>query len=453
MSSTLLAWMTSRWLSKSAPIAVLVAALFATAPPAFALPPGFGVEEMVGGLEQPVAFAFAPDGRVFVAERARGTVRVIENGVLLEAPALELSVSSSGERGLLGLTLDPDFEENQFLYVLYSRSPSLQRISRFTIRGSRAVEETVIKDGIPAAVVRNGGTLAFGPDGKLYFTVGDTGDPLQARRVGSVPGKLHRINPDGSIPEDNPWEGKSAFCLGCRNSFDFAFMPGQVPVVIYATENGPTENDEINRILAGKDYGWPEVTGPTPDGVTGLESPTVYWTPTTAPVGIALYRGQNFPPNCHDNLFFAEYNTGRIMRFSPANPEAGRSVFLEGSFGPLFDVVVAPDGTLWFSSSKALFRIINHNPPTRFVRGDVDGHGGVTPTDALVLLSYLSAQGPAPECLAAGDANGDDQINLSDVSLLLRYVFGLVPVLPTPFPLCGVDPENGLDCASFRRCR
>lgn len=425
--------------------------------PASAVPPGFAVETVASGLDQPIALAFAPDGRVFVAERTRGTVRVVANGELLLDPILEVDVSNSGERGLLGMALDPNFRLNSFLYVLFTPTPTRQRLVRVRVAGERAVEQVVLRDDIPASSIHNGGTLRFGPDGKLYLTVGDIGNSSNSRNFDTWPGKIHRLNPDGTIPDDNPWTGESAFCMGFRNVFGFDFVPGRVPVEIYAADNGPAEDDEVNHVVAGGDFGWPILTGDgagrTIDHAATFTAPVIFWTPTTAPVGLAIYHGDNFPAEYRNSVFVTEYNTGHIVHVTTRAPRPTLSVFHEGQHGPLYAIDVAPDGTLWFSSRGAIHRVVCLTPPTRFVRGDVDGFEGITPTDALVLLAYLNAQGPKPECLAAGDANGDQVVNLIDVALLLRHLFGLGVDLPPPFPDCGTDPEGLLDCATFRHCR
>lgn len=434
-----------------------VIALAVCALPTYAIPPGFVHEEMVTGLDQPVAMAFAPDGRLFVCERTTGRVRVIDAaGVLSPSAVTRLQVATSGERGLLGIALDPQFEENQHLYVLHTRVPTLQRITRFTITAdNRALEETVIKDGIPASVIHNGGGLGFGPDGKLYFAVGDTGNPAAARRPNALPGKLHRINPDGSVPDDNPWPERSAFCLGCRNPFDFTFLPETVPVVIFASENGPTVNDEIHRIAAGDDCAWPIDLSEVEDTARFVE-PVYRWSPTTAPVGIVYYDGATFPVEYHGDLFFAEYNTGNIRRVQ-LNAAGDRAdtvdVFYAGAGSPVFALAVAPDGSLWFSTSSALHRVHSTDPPQRFVRGNVDGIGGVTPLDAVALVSYCLGQGPRPGCLAAADVNADGIVNLTDITNLISLAYGLTTELPAPFPSCGLDPTTTLDCTTFPLCK
>ncbi len=435
-------------------ILCLTLALLALPFTALAIPPGFRVDEMVVGLNHPVAFAFAPDGRIFISERIAGEIRVVDRGALLKEPFATVQISASGERGLLGIALDPGFATNGFLYVFHSVTTSEQRITRFRAEGNHGVDETIIKDGIPASVLHNGGSIGFGPDGKLYFTVGDTGNPELARKIFEIPGKLHRVNADGSLPDDNPWPRASAFCLGCRNSFDFTFRPSEVPVVIYASENGPIDNDEINRIVAGQDYGWPLASGVTHDEI--YIDPIYTWSPTRAPVGIAYYVGHNFPLEYNGDLFVAEYTTGNILRLH-LNDEGTAvlqdSAFLNGEYGLIYDLVVAPDGTLWFSTASSLYRIVNDHPPQSFVRGNVDGTNGIDAHDAALLLSYILTGHPVPYCMAAADVNDDNLVDPNDVTVLLSFIYGAMTHLPTPFPECGLDYKSELSCESQEACQ
>ncbi|MCI0650659.1 MAG: PQQ-dependent sugar dehydrogenase [Planctomycetes bacterium] len=417
-----------------------------------ALPPDFRVEEVVAGLENPVTFDFAPDGRVFIGERTTGRIRVFAEGALLLEPAATVAVSTAGERGLLGLALDPRFAENGYLFAFHTCAPHEQRITRLCIEGNRAAEATPIFDRIPAALVHNGGAIGFGPDGMLYFTVGDNGVAANARDIRLLAGKMHRIRSDGTIPPDNPWPATTAFCLGLRNSFGFTFRAATYPAVAFVTDNGTTEHDEINRVVAGGDYGWPLASGAA--ATPPLVDPIYSWSPTTAPAGIVYYDGANFPLDAQGDLFVAEYATGSILRVDLAKDGAqalrGRR-FLDGEFGNLFALELAPDGTLWFSSASALYRIVNSNPPQRFVRGNVDGTNGIDGADSLRLLRYL-IYGDVPECLAAADVDANQRVDFADVTMLLGFLHGTVPGIPAPFPACGLDPESQLSCVDQPSC-
>jgi glucose/arabinose dehydrogenase len=184
----------------------------ATCVPAAAatLPAGFTETQVAAGLSSPTAMAFAPDGRLFVCLQG-GQLRVIKNGVLLPTPFVTLSVSSSGERGLLGVAFDPNFASNQFVYVYYTATtPALHnRVSRFTASGDVALagSETIILelDNLSAATNHNGGAMHFGEDGKLYIAVGENANGANSQTLANLLGKLLRINPDGTIPADNPF--------------------------------------------------------------------------------------------------------------------------------------------------------------------------------------------------------------------------------------------------------
>ncbi|HYG82020.1 MAG TPA: PQQ-dependent sugar dehydrogenase, partial [Pyrinomonadaceae bacterium] len=174
------------------------------------LPAGFAEPLVAGGLSSPTAMAFAPDGRLFVCQQG-GQLRVIKNGTLLATPFLTVTTDASGERGLLGVALDPNFSTNHFVYIYYTvpSSPRHNRVSRFTAGGDVAVagSEVVILelDNLSGATNHNGGAIHFGPDGKLYIAVGENATPSNAQTLSNLHGKILRINADGTIPADNPF--------------------------------------------------------------------------------------------------------------------------------------------------------------------------------------------------------------------------------------------------------
>ncbi|HNC42716.1 MAG TPA: PQQ-dependent sugar dehydrogenase, partial [Acidobacteriota bacterium] len=173
------------------------------------LPANFSQALVVSGISNPTTMDFAPDGRLFVCQQ-NGNLRVIKDDILLATPFLTVTVSSAGERGLIGLTFDPNFAVNRFIYVYYTAtSPNIHnRISRFTANGDVVVpgSEQVLVD-LPATTNtnHNGGALHFGPDGKLYIAVGEDGVPSRAQDLANPFGKILRINADGTIPTDNPF--------------------------------------------------------------------------------------------------------------------------------------------------------------------------------------------------------------------------------------------------------
>src|SRR5437773_2487502 len=193
-------------------------------------------------------------------------MRVIKTGSLLSTPFVSLTVDSSGERGLLGIAFDPNFATNHYLYVYYTvaTSPIHNRVSRFTAAGDTAApgSHAVILElnNLSSATNHNGGAIHFGPDGKLYVAVGENANGANAQTLGNRLGKVLRINPDGSIPTDNPYfntasgANRAIWALGLRNPFTFAFEPGTG--TMYINDVGQSTWEEIDVGRAGANYGW-----------------------------------------------------------------------------------------------------------------------------------------------------------------------------------------------------
>ena len=317
------------------------------------------VEVVATGLEVPWALAFAPDGRIFVTERP-GRIRVIENGQLRPEPVAVLPVAATGEGGLMGLALDPNFAQNGYLYVMYTyraEGALRNRISRLTLWGNTAGEETILIDGIPGAGIHDGGRLAFGPDGKLYATTGDAAQRELAQRLDSLAGKILRLNPDGSIPADNPFPGSYVYSYGHRNPQGLAWHPttGQ----LYSTEHGPSGEmglcclDELNLIRPGGNYGWPRVTDAPGD--PRFVDPILHsGQDTWAPAGMAFVTGERLAP-WKGHLFFGALR-GQHLHHVVLSPDGKAVIFHEelfrGEFGRIRDVVMGPDGALYFTTSN-----------------------------------------------------------------------------------------------------
>lgn len=330
-------------------------------------PVPFRVETVTGltNLSMPVTMAFAPDGRLFFNELQTGRVRVattVDQGrtfTLLAQRFATLPVETSGERGLLGLAFDPNFIMNRFVYILYSDVAGVQRVVRFTEANGVGSNQVIIVDNLPSNMNHNGGNIGFGRDGRLYVTIGDSGDPANSQSQTSLSGKILRYNASGTIPPDNPFGAANpAFNLGLRNSFDFTFHPQTG--TIYASENGPNCDDEINRVVAGANYGW-RPNYPCGDSDPQFVAPIRRFNPVIAPTGITFYTGTLFPQFTND-LFMVDFNTGRIQRFTVNEQAQGQVTFAEvvsnPGFGALFDIVQSPDGLIYFSSATAIHRIV-----------------------------------------------------------------------------------------------
>lgn len=242
------------------------------------------------GLNAPWELVSVPDGRMFVTERP-GTIRVITNGELQTEPliAFEAPFNEEGEGGLLGLAADPDFENNGYLYAYHSYLEGggiANRVLRLKVNGDQAVIDKELLGNIPGGTNHNGGRIKIGPDHMLYITTGERYEPELAQDQNSLGGKILRISLDGSIPADNPWPNSPVYSMGHRNAQGLAWNPDNG--YLYATEHGQRNYDEINRIEAGENYGWPEVEGDEDDNGTYRAPLAHSGDDTWAPSGVAF---------------------------------------------------------------------------------------------------------------------------------------------------------------------
>ena len=332
------------------------------------LPPGFTESLIVSGISNPTAMQFAPDGRLFVAEQG-GRLRVIRNGALLPTPFLTVTVSSVGERGLLGVAFDPNFATNQFVYIYYTATtPTIHnRISRFTANGDVAVagSETIIfdLDNLSSATNHNGGALNFGPDGKLYVAVGENANGANAQTLSNLLGKMLRINKDGTIPSDNPFfatatgRNRAIWALGLRNPFTFAFNFDRAQMFI--NDVGQNTWEEINDGIAGANYGWPDTEGPTND--PRFVAPRYAYNQSGTPCAItggAFYApaAMQFPAEYLNDYFFADFCAGWINKLDPTDNSV--VTFATGIASPV-DLKVGDDGALYYLArgEGAVYRV------------------------------------------------------------------------------------------------
>lgn len=337
----------------------VVGGMAASAEPAAAgVPPAFTDTLVTGGLSAPTTMAIAPDGRTFVAEQG-GRLRVIANGSLLATPFLTVATTATGERGLLGVTFDPDFATNQYVYVYYTAtSPAVHnRLSRFTASGNVAVpgsERILLElDNLSSATNHNGGAIHFGPDGKLYVAVGENATPSNAQSRNNLHGKMLRINSDGSIPADNPFvnsttgRNRAIWALGLRNPYTFSVQPGTGRM--YINDVGQSTWEEINEGVAGANYGWPTTEGPTDD--PRFRSPVFSYRHATsggcAITGGAFYDPPTatFPAEYVGSYFYADYCAGFIRRF---DPDTGADTGFATDLDSPVDLAVGADGSLYY---------------------------------------------------------------------------------------------------------
>jgi uncharacterized repeat protein (TIGR03806 family) len=330
------------------------------------LPEGFADTTIATGITGATALAVAPDGRVFVCEQT-GTLRVVKDDKLLPEPFVTLPVDSFWERGLIGVCLDPDFPRKPFVYVCYVAAKPYPHhvVSRFTAKGDVAEpnSEVVLLEGDdqrklggaqPAG--HQGGAVHFGKDGKLYVAIGEQTAGEPAQRLDTFQGKLLRINPDGSIPADNPFfreaKGKyrAIWALGLRNPFAFAVQPGTGRIFINDVGNARIE--EINEGVAGANYGWPESEGPTTN--PKHRGPIYFYDHKTGRsiTGGTFYNPAKvrFPTRYLGKYFFMDFMDHWVRVLDPDHPESAE-VFATGLAGPV-DIATAPDGSLYYLNRK-----------------------------------------------------------------------------------------------------
>jgi len=336
------------------------------------VPDGFVVELYEDNLNLPTSIAFPPDGsdRLFVNELQSGQVKIIEDGELLPDPFIDITTNVDGgfpvdgENGLLGITFDPDYPSNPYVYVTYAvrtDTGTFGAVARITDDNNTGTDFTVLLDGLPSAQGHQVESLRFGPDDKLYVSVGDAYNEAMAQDTTAFHGKILRMNRDGSIPADNPFPGSYTYALGFRNCFDFVFRDNGE---LLTTENGPSHNDEFNVVLPGNNYGWPDALGESnnPD----FTDPIYIWQQVVSPTGMLYYNGNQFPEQYRGKLFLVlfgdTYSSGpsdiakRIQVATITGTGLNTQISFEdfavyefGDIGNPVDIAVGPDGNMFLT--------------------------------------------------------------------------------------------------------
>lgn len=291
-------------------------------------------------LQVPWAIAFLPNGDLIFTQRG-GEVRLVKKGEDQPQTVAKIDeVKVYGEGGLMGLAVSPKFSQNNYIFVYCTYGASgdetKNRVVRYKFSDSGLVERTVIVDAIPGAVFHNGGRIKFGPDDFLYITAGDSLNPSLAQDKNSLAGKILRVDENGRAAPGNPF-GNLVYSYGHRNPQGLAW-DGQGQ--LWETEHGNSATDEVNKIEAGKNYGWPTIRGD--ERRDGMEAPVVQSGSTTwAPSGTAYFDG---------HLFFAGLKGQGLFRVSVDNPSVPQKVI--DDLGRIREVVIGPENLLYIATGN-----------------------------------------------------------------------------------------------------
>ncbi|MCV0430027.1 PQQ-dependent sugar dehydrogenase [Nitrosopumilus sp.] len=341
---------------------------------------GIKIEVVADNLTIPWSIDWLPDGTILFTER-NGHLRIIQHGILLDDPLLSLNVGGV-EGGMLGIAVDPEFSENNYIYVYYTTNEFLttsNKLVRYQFTDGILIEDKVLIDKIPGGPFHDGGRIQFGPDGKLYVTTGEAGLPDLSQDLKSLGGKILRINSDGTIPKDNPWKNSPIYSIGHRNPQGIDWDKSGN---LFATEHGPSgwrgvAHDEVNHIIAGKNYGWPTIIGD--EKKDNMKTPILHsGDETWAPSGAEFYYGDKIP-QWKGKYFVATLrgNHLHVIEFNSQNLVKSHEKLFENEFGRLRDIQTGPDGFLYILTSNQDGRGIPKTNDDKILRIIPINHTGI----------------------------------------------------------------------------
>jgi glucose/arabinose dehydrogenase len=322
------------------------------------------------GLDHPATFVFDKTGAIYYGERLTGEIRRIDpktgkNTSVFTIP--DVIGTLTNEQGLVGLTLPPSFPQQPWLYAYATRKVNgvaQDQILRIKMSGIAGTGMQLVLNVQQAGIRHNGGRMLFGPDGMLYVVVGETEQSQLAQDRSVNSGKVLRMTPTGGVPKDDPFKGSLIYSYGHRNSFGLAFDPTTHD--LWETENGPECNDEINRIIPGRNYGWGpsencQGTAPQDTNNSGPRPvlPQLWYAQTIGPTGIAFCDGCHLGSAREGDIFFGAFNTGDIHEVSlnPSGTTAIRDATPFNHGNLVLSIERGPDGSLYFSDGVGIFKL------------------------------------------------------------------------------------------------
>ncbi len=328
-------------------------------------PVGIRDSVIVTGLNYPWEILWGPDQFIWMTERGGRVSRVNPNtGAVI--PLITINeVVSSGEGGLLGMALHPDFSSNPFVYLIYNYNSSsgyAEKLVRFTYNGTSLINPTPLLTGIDASSIHNGSRLLI-VNNKLFITTGDAANTSSSQNLNSVNGKVLRLNLDGSIPSDNPIPGNPYWSYGHRNAQGMVYANNR----LYISEHGPSSDDEVNIIEKGKNYGWPDVRGFCNESgeqdfcqSNAVVEPIEAWTPTIAACGLDYYN-HNMIPQWKGSLLLVALKDARMYQLrldDTFSRITDSKEFFTNDYGRLRDLCISPAGKVYICTSNGNDKIV-----------------------------------------------------------------------------------------------
>ncbi|MEJ8757552.1 PQQ-dependent sugar dehydrogenase [Pontibacter sp. H259] len=311
-------------------------------------------------LSHPWEMVWGPDNHIWITERAGKVSRINPETGAITIVATITEVEARGEGGLLGMALHPNFNATPEVYLVYNYSKSgtyTEKVVKYRYNRSTLTNPVILVDNIAASSIHNGSRLLITPDLKLFITTGDAANSSSAQDLNSLNGKVLRINLDGSIPTDNPTKSSPIWSFGHRNAQGLVLVNNK----LCSSEHGPSNDDEINIIEKGRNYGWPTIHGFCDDGSetdfceqNNVVEPLKAYTPTIAVSGMDYYNNGQIP-QWKNSLLVATLKDNTLYQFKLNN--AGTEItesneFYRGKYGRLRDVLVAPNGKVYLATSN-----------------------------------------------------------------------------------------------------
>lgn len=314
---------------------------------------------IVSSLRLPWEILWGPDDHIWMTERNGKISRVNPSTGAVTTILTIDEVVSIGEGGLLGMTLHPNFTATPHVFVVYNYnngSGYREKIIRYTFNGATLTEPTIIIDNIEAANIHNGSRLLIVGD-KLFISTGDASNQSLAQNKSSLNGKILRLNLDGSVPADNPVGGNPYWSFGHRNPQGLVFANNK----LYSSEHGPSDNDEINIIEKGRNYGWPDVHGLCNTqneqnfcSANNVAEPIQAWTPTIATCGLDYYNS-DLIPQWKNSLLLVALKNSRLYQMKLDNEFSkitNTNEYFTNKYGRMRDLCISPQGKVYICTSN-----------------------------------------------------------------------------------------------------